>query len=241
MVPSVHSHTPPTSGGAHPSLSYPQVMLRALSSPPQHRPWQASSRPHLLQQQHDDGDETGAALLQSDQCPGRTDEELAVAKGHVPMQSVLLQESAHGRLIRAQQVIRPRVLTCHLVPVTAGPGCGRWALGRGVDLSCHPPPLSSPRPSPSSSPPPPPSRPFPQATPTPTPAPCHAHTPATPTPRATPIPLRAMPTSAHPAQPHSLCHARGLQDWQCPRVSSSLQASALTSEKRSLLWAPPAG
>lgn len=170
-------------------------MLRALSGLPLHRPWRASSRPHLLQQQHDDGDETGAALLQRDQRPGRTDEELAVAKGHVPLQPMLLQESAHGRLIGAQQMIRPRVLTGHLIPVTAGPGCGRWALGRGVDLNPHPPPLSSPDPlpppllplllsSPSSL------RPFP---------PSHSHSNASSLPRPHPAP-RPHPSLPRPPQ-----------------------------------------
>jgi hypothetical protein len=86
---------------------------------------------HLLQQQHNDGDEAGSTLLQRDQRPGRADEQLAVAKGHVPLQPVLLQEGAHGCLVRAQQVVGPRVLTGHFVPASTGEGSGDLPSGGG--------------------------------------------------------------------------------------------------------------
>ncbi len=70
----------------------------------------------LLQEKHQDGDQGGSLLLQGEKSPRRSDEQLGVSVRHVVLETVLSDDGLHGFSVRGHQVLRPGVLTRHLVP-----------------------------------------------------------------------------------------------------------------------------
>lgn len=70
----------------------------------------------LLQEEHQDGDEGGSLLLQSEERPRRSDKQLGEAVRHVVLETVLGDDGLHRLPVRIHQVVRPGVLTRHLIP-----------------------------------------------------------------------------------------------------------------------------
>lgn len=75
---------------------------------------------HLLQEEHQDGDEGGPLLLQREEAARRAHEQLGVAVRHVVLEAVLVDDHLHRLSIGGHQVVRPSVLARHLVPVDGG-------------------------------------------------------------------------------------------------------------------------
>lgn len=50
----------------------------------------------LLQEKHQDGDEGGALLFQSEESPRRSNEQLRVSVRHVALETVLGDDDLHG-------------------------------------------------------------------------------------------------------------------------------------------------
>lgn len=78
---------------------------------------------HLLQEEDEDGNECSSLLLQSEEWARSPYEQFGVSVRHVFLKAVLDDYWLHGLAIASHQVIRPRVLACHLVPNTM-----RWKV-----------------------------------------------------------------------------------------------------------------
>lgn len=76
----------------------------------------------LLQEEHQDGDEGGSLLLQSEEGPRRSDEQLGVPVRHVVLEAMLGDDGLHGLSVRGHQVLRPGVLTSHFIPAQCSGG-----------------------------------------------------------------------------------------------------------------------
>lgn len=50
----------------------------------------------LLQEEHQDGDESGSLLLQSEESLRRSDEQLGVSISHVVLETVLVDDGLYG-------------------------------------------------------------------------------------------------------------------------------------------------
>lgn len=80
---------------------------------------------HLLQEEHQDGDEGGPLLLQGEEGARRPHKQLGLAVRHVVLEAVLVDDHLHRLSIGRHQVVRPSVLARHLVPVDWGKRGGR--------------------------------------------------------------------------------------------------------------------
>lgn len=70
----------------------------------------------LLQEKHQDGDEGGSLLLQTEERPRRSDKQLGVSVRHVVLETVVGDDGLHGLSVRGHQVVWPGVLTRHFIP-----------------------------------------------------------------------------------------------------------------------------
>lgn len=69
----------------------------------------------LLQEKNQDGDEGGSLLLQGEERPRRPHKQLRVSVRHVVLEAVLGDDGLHGFPVWGHQVVRPGVLTRHLI------------------------------------------------------------------------------------------------------------------------------